>query len=204
MENNNKFVEKLLDSALLHRTKPEPAPGLEARILERVRADAGEQSDRKKLWKFWVAAVAAGAAVAMITMIYVANRSHSPAANTTQAGNAVPAPAPGEKPAANTEATLQPRSKGVVAAPMQAARHERKPTHRAETPHWPSQFPTPAPLSPEEKALIQYVRDTPPQDLAASYPQQEAESESFEIKPLEIAPLDIPPLSAASTQQVSQ
>ncbi len=204
MENNNKFVEKLLDSALLHRTKPEPAPGLEARILERVRADAGEQSDRKKLWKFWVAAVAAGAAVAMITMIYVANRSHSPAANTTQAGNAVPAPAPGEKPAANTEATLQPRSKEVVAAPMQAARRENKPARRAETRHWPSQFPTPAPLSPEEKALVQYVRGTPSEVLAASLAQEKSAGQWLEIKPLKIPPLEIPPLSAAAARQESQ
>lgn len=202
MEDKNKFVDELLDSALAHQPKPEPGHGFEAHIVGSVRAHADEQSARKKPWKFRAAAVATAIAVLVIAAIYVATRSHGPALKlSTQAGNAVPAPAPSKNPPIKAEATPQPGSKEVVAANHGAARRETKPAHRAKAPHWPSQFPTPAPLSPEERTLIQLVRDTPPKVLAALSKQP---SQSVEVKPLKIPPLEIKPLAAGTAEEAMQ
>jgi hypothetical protein len=194
MGNKDRFVDELLNSALAHKRGAEPRPGLEGRILERVRAAAGEQSTGGKVWKLWVAAATA-AVVIMFVAIRVAHHSHRPVPQTSQAANAVPATSPRETLKANAEPTPAAGPATKVAQPKRIARHESKPSHRVEAHHWPSQFPTPAPLSDEEKALIRYVQETPPQVLAEPILKAELTVQHVQITPLDIPPLEIRPLS---------
>ena len=193
MEDNDRFVDELLDSALAHHRDAEPRAGLEGRILAHVRT-ASQESSRKKARKLWLAA-AATAAVVVLVAIHVANRSHSPVPQTSQTANAVTAAPPKEALKANVEPTPAARPAAKVIEPKPSARRETKPSRRIETHHWPSQFPTPAPLSPEEKALVQYVRNTPPQVLAEPILKPDFTVQRVEVKPLEIPPLEIKPLT---------
>ncbi len=158
MEDNDRFVDELLDSALAHQRRAEPHPGFEGRIMERVHAAASERDTGTNVWKLWVAAAATAAVVVTFVAIYVANRSPSPAPQISQAGNAVSAPTPTEKLKANSEPIPAADPAPKVPEPKRVARRERKPSRRAQVHHWPSQFPTPAPLTPEEKALVRYVQ----------------------------------------------
>ncbi len=203
MEDNNRFVDELLDSALAHQRAAGPRPGFEGRILERVRATASERSAQRKTWRLWVAA-AATAAVAVLIAIRVANRPHNPAPQISQAENAVSAPSPTETLKANSDPNPAAGAAMKVAEPKQVARSERKSSRQVEAHRWPSQFPTPAPLTAEEKALVQYVQQTPPQVLAEPNLKREPTVQNVEIKPLEIPSLEIEPLALGPTGKATQ
>jgi hypothetical protein len=203
MEDKNLFIDELLNSALA-RQKAEPRPGLEARILERTRTDASRQASKNGLWKFWVAVTAAAAVVMMITGIHMVNRSHSPAAQKSRVSNAVPPPPPQETLTARTGTIAQLAGTTVTTKPKRTTRHEGRPTRLMEAEHWPSQFPSPAPLTSEQKALVQYVRNTPPQVLATSPFKEQSADQPLEIKPLKIAPVEILPLTTSTTEEEFQ
>ena len=116
MEDKNRFVDELLDSALLQHRAAQPRPGLEGRILERVRATAGEEIARAKAWKLRIAAAATVAVVMMFVAIRVARRPYSPAVQTSKANKTVPAPAPKEILAANSGTT--PKDVGAAREPL--------------------------------------------------------------------------------------
>jgi hypothetical protein len=187
MGDKNKFVDELMDSALAQQRAEEPRAGLEARILGHVRAAASQRSSRKGLW----VAVTATAALVMIVAFYMARRPHGAAVDTSHAVNAVTAPPPQKTLTANSGATPNARAAPSVHEPKLTARRENKPSRRVQAHHWPSQFPTPAPLTEEQKALVQYVRETPPKVLAEPILKAELTVQHVEIKPLEIPPLEI-------------
>lgn len=195
MEDKNRFVDQLLDSALARHRAEEPRPGLEGRILERLRATASEKIAGAKAWNLWIAAAATVAVVMMFVAIRVARRPYSPAVQTSKANKTVPAPAPKEILAANSGTTPEAGNTATVIEPKRIARHENKLSHRVEAHHWPSRFPTPAPLTAEQKALVQYVRDTPPQVLEASLLPHLSESQPTEIKPVKFSSVQIQPLT---------
>ena len=203
MEDKDRFVDELLDSALAHHRDAEPRAGLEGRILAHVRATASERSAQRKAWRLWAAA-AAIATVMVFVAIYASNRAPRSVPQTSLASNTVPAPSPTETLKASSGPTPATRPATKVAEPKRVARSEPKPSRRVEAHHWPSQFPTPAPLTPEEKALVRYVQETPPQVLAASLSKAQSLDQPVEIKPLKIAPLEIQPLSLGSANREIQ
>jgi hypothetical protein len=193
MEDNHRFVDELLDSALTHNRATGPRPGLEGRILAHVRS-ASQESSKSKARKLWLASAATAVALALVA-IYAANLSHNPAPQTSQTVNEVPAASPTERLKASSEPAPAAHPATKVTEPKRIARHERKPAHRVQAHHWPSQFPTPAPLSPEEKALVRYVQQTPPQVLVEPILKPDSTIQRVEVKPLEIPPLEIKPLA---------
>ena len=197
MEHKDRFVDELLDSALAHHRRTEPRPGLEARILKHVRAAIGEDAGGQ-VWKLWLAAAATAAAVVVFVAIHVANRPQKQAAQPSQASKSVPAPLPGKSLTANSGTAPEAAAATTVVEPRRTARRERNSPRRIEAHHWPSQFPSPAPLSPEEKALVRYVQETPPQVLAQPILKPESAVQRVEVEPLEIAPLEIKPLAPAT------
>jgi hypothetical protein len=200
MQDKNQFVDELLDSALAHQPGAEPRAGFEGRILARVHA-ASRQSSHKGLW---VAVTATAAAAVMIAVIYVARLPHGAVVETSQAVNAVPAPSPSEKLTANAEAAPKASPATTVIEPKRSTHRQSKPLRQVEAHHWPSQFPTPAPLTTEQKALVRYIQETPPHVLAASLFKEQSADQPVEIKPLKIAPLEIGPLAVKSPEREIQ
>jgi hypothetical protein len=144
----DRFAEELLDASLRRYRIEEPRPGLEARILANLRAN--EQAVRPKVWVWALVASAAMLTIAVV-FLHLSSRLASRTATVSPAPQAV-APK-GETP------------KAVAVAPP-VARVPRKPSQRPQpaTPrrHRPEQFPTPSPLTPQEKLLLRYVRGIPP------------------------------------------
>jgi hypothetical protein len=203
MGDKDQFVDELLDSALAHRRGAAPSAGLEARILEGVRSAVSKQGREWRAWKWWAAAATA-AVVVMFVVVRVAYRSHSPVPQTSQAANPAPAPSPSETLKANAEPAPVVGPVAKVVQPKRISHRERKPSHRVEAHHWPSQFPTPAPLTPEEKALVRYVQETPPEVLAEPIFKTEPTVQRVEIKPLEIPTLEIKPLAFGAGREDMQ
>lgn len=200
MEDKNRFVDELLDSALAHRRGAAPEPGFEARILAALRAAARKRPDRSTWWSFpasaWITVAVAAAVISIVAVVRVTERQRAPATRTSQAIHA--------QPTNSNLATPSPATVATILKPKPAPRSERPRPRRIETPHWPAQFPTPAPLSPEQKLLIQYVRETPPQVLATPLLPERSSIEPLEIKSLEIRPIEIKPFGLGSTQEEIQ
>lgn len=204
MKDKDRFVNQLLDSALAHHRAADQRPGLEARLLDGVRATAGEEIAAAKTRRLWIAAAATAAVFMTLAVIRVANRAHSPAVESSQAANVIPSTSPEQKLTANSGTTPNDIGAAPVVKPKRTAHRESRPVRQVEAHHWPSQFPTPAPLTAEQKALVQYVRETPPQVLTAFLSRVEALDQPVEIKPVKIVPLEIQPLSAGSNKEKLQ
>jgi hypothetical protein len=159
-EEKNKHLDELLDSALLSYSAAEPRPGMETRILASLRE--AESKEVSRLWNLkWIWAGAALAAA--VLLLVFARVSHHPAAIP---GNAVAhrqSFTPSQRPAQQK-----------LSAPENVVRH-RPPKHapiqieNAELPlsHRPAVFPSPSPLSEQEKLLLSYYARTPREELIA-------------------------------------
>lgn len=203
MEDNDRFVDELLNSAMAHHRDEEPRTGLEGRILAHVRATASERSAARKAWRLWAAAAATAAVLALVA-IHAANHVHQSVPQASQAANTAPVASPTESLNINSEPAPTAASVTKAVEPIQIARRVRKPLRHVEEHRWPSQFPTPAPLSPEQRALVQYVRETPPRVLATPILKADFTIPHVEIKPLKIPPLEIRPLALNPTEQEVQ
>jgi len=160
-------LDKLIDGALAGYSSAEPLAGLEDRVLGRVRAVEAARKRRR----LWAAAIPALAAIVLIA--FFARKPQQP----VPVSKATITPAPAE-----SAQTLPPPSTVRPQAIRQAVKI-RKPAPPRELPKRPM-FPTPSPLTEEERLLMAFA-ESHPEALPAPLPSE------IEIKPIQIAPLDI-------------
>src|SRR5277367_3104363 len=152
-------LDREFDIALAKYAAVEPRPGLEERILVNLRAERGNAAERS--WWRWsvVSAVALAAVVIVVTLAWKANTQYAPAIANHPSIVAPSVQQPGQRLASNgTENDAHPP------APRPTIRHV---LHRvyatavAETHPKLDQFPSPQPLSEQEKILASYVEEYP-------------------------------------------
>jgi hypothetical protein len=171
-------LDKLIDTALAGYSSTEPKEGLEGRILRRVEA-AGPA--RWRGWGFRFAV--AGQAVAALLLAAFAVRMWQPEA----------APMPQAPPAAlKPPVTLVRSPQATPSKTMSATRR-----HRVRPRGLPKdeRFPAPAPLTPEEHALLAWARRAPIEAREA-FAALRAQVED----PVTIAPIQIPPIRGEKAQ----
>lgn len=136
-------VERWLDEALAEYGKAEPRTGLEARMLARLSAEQS-RSRRRLWWRIFALGTVALMAFAFAWTVHLGRK----------------------------QVSESPVAKGSVRAPDRGTNHDH---HRLEESdrHMPSgsrkrgkparleQFPSPTPLTDQEKMLALYVRDFP-------------------------------------------
>jgi hypothetical protein len=154
-------LDRLIDGALADYSAAEPLAGLEQRVLDRVR-DA--QRSRRRRWRGMLAVAAP--AVAAILAVVVSRRPETP-----------PIAALPPSPAPPAVAMAPPPAPVGIATPRRIAPKPR-PLPKRDV------FPTPSPLTREERLLVQLAESRP--EILEFKPL-----ESIEIKPIEIAPLQI-------------
>jgi hypothetical protein len=155
-------LDHTLDAALANYAAVEPRAGLEERILANLRAEPARVSER--VW--WQLPLAIGATAIVVLAVGLVLRS-----------GRHPQPSVKNPPAVTTPATKQPDTQAATHNPDavrlardQATRHQ--PTHatvqhsaRSETvaaaPPRLDQFPSPRPLSEQEKLLASYIAQEP-------------------------------------------
>jgi len=153
-------IDDMLDSLLANYSSAEPRPGLEIRILANLRE--AEKQAPYEWWNFkWTwAGVVAGAIIMAAVLINGRHRVEPPAHVIVKTNQ--PAPQP----------EIQPHA---PATPNETAKTHRRKPPAARQPRnaalalseRPAVFPTPTPLSEQEKLLLSYLAGTPHEEVIA-------------------------------------
>jgi hypothetical protein len=189
-ERDDRFLDELLDASLRHYSEAAPREGLEGRVLAGLRSARAAKSPRKWAWALAVGFVA--------TFVIIA-------------GIALRKPAPVRPVALQRGPQPQPNmTRGLVGPGLALAKATPRggPTHtknvagktgnyglapQLANAHWPAQFPTPRPLSEQEKLLLAYARwmaSNPQENPAVEEQQDELEIPLLNITALNISPLE--------------
>ncbi len=175
MENDMDELERVLQEGISRYADAEPLAGLEERIMARVRMTASSRSSRADWW----AVLAIGVAASLVGGFVYLRMEHTESRPLTIAAvkrAAIPVLAPRQTAPIKI---LKPRVHSHV---------------RAALPKLP-EFPTPSPLTSEERLLLAMLQQDPERTAQAFDSLRKRESE-----PLEIAPLVIPPLETSEGQ----
>jgi len=165
------MIDRLLEDALSTYSSREPRPGLEQRVLSRVHS-AG--AARKFAFPVWATAVPVAACL-LLTAIFWIHGSAQPQRSTvarTTAGLPATAALRGQ--------TEPPR---IVVRPRMSKR-----TKAAGLPRLP-EFPTPEPITAEERTLLTLVARAPGEARQAFMEMQQRSTESIRIDEIKIQPL---------------
>jgi hypothetical protein len=187
MTNNDDF-DQILDDALAEYREVEPLAGLEGRVFQRLRL---QTERRRKFWWRWSTIAAAAAAVAIAAWIGFSGRVRHelvpmPGGTQKQMGSVARQAPDTDTRAANRELAAPPsretrsvHPRGYVPTSTQAVATARAPV--------PAQFPSAAPLQPEERVLLALAQTHP--ELLRELSRDENDQE------ISIAPINIKPLA---------
>lgn len=171
-------IDEMLDSLLASYSSAEPRPGLETRILANLRDAEGREASRG-WWGFrWVWAGAALAAM-IVGGVLVRGKRHIAPPPRTVVQSGQPAV---QQPVVQPPVIQQPRIQSSVpaAAGARPAIHRRKTLATKAQQNVtlalsqrPAVFPTPTPLSEQERLLLSYYSSTPREEvIAQSHPDE--------------------------------
>jgi hypothetical protein len=180
--NSNDELDRILDQALCEYQDAEPLAGMEDRILRRV---AGQPA-RKQSFRWAVALAAAGITVVAL-WLGLRTRPHQPitATNIPQATQQVSPKAAQVEPSSQRD-----HPSGRQAEVGRARARQPLPKQNVQVaqslPRKPAleQFPTPAPMTSEEHALLALARTHPDALLVRL-----DDADKLSIAPIEIKPL---------------
>jgi hypothetical protein len=166
-QEKDKRMDEILDSLLANYSSAEPRPGLETRILANLQGEAGNQSPAG-WWSFkWLWAGMVTAAIIVAAVLIIGRHLVEPPTHVV-VKISQPAPQPEIQPHApavrNETVRIRPRKSLAPTRPQNAALglNER-----------PAVFPTPTPLSEQEKLLLSYLAGTPREEvIAQSHPDE--------------------------------
>jgi hypothetical protein len=174
MENNVNDLERILQEGISSYAGVEPLAGLEERILARVRMNENRRASTAGWWAAWALGVAV---LAVGGSVYLRMGCTEPAA---------------------VHIVSETKTAIVHEAPRQIeaidVSKRRGHSHRAALPKR-AVFPTPSPLSDEERLLLAMMKRDPDGTAQVFESLRKRGSE-----PLEIAPLVIPPLETGGGQ----
>ena len=179
-EERNRQLDSWLDETLSHYNDAEPQWGFEQRILAKVR---GAEERRWHLGWFWVPAVL-GVAIAIAVLLNVRGGEKQKVMPIERATSAQP-----NTPKVTPETEPQ---KAAVAHPREVVRRVRN-SKSAENTAQPRQavFPTPSPLTDEERALVAFAQSRPRQtERLAKSQQQSPEEQVITIQAIRIEPIE--------------
>jgi hypothetical protein len=177
----DQFVDELLEASLKQYRAEEPRAGLEMRVLAGVRSRQGAVRRRRLVWAL---AACAGTLAAIVLALHSARapRREPVISSSAPRQTAKTAASPGS-------ADSRLWSPRLVQGPKEKPRTP-KPGVRATK--RPEQFPSPLPLTDQEKLLLTYFANTTKPDLLAETNKADgaAEISNIKVAPLEIEPLD--------------
>jgi hypothetical protein len=166
-QDKEKQLDDLLNSLLSHYASAEPRPGLETRVLASIRqARRAEKVRWMSLGWWWaVGAVTVVVTAALIVFSSYGGRWHPVKKQIQRAAQQRTIPAP-------------KGDFGPGPAIGRSIKHARRQVHLAEVKK--EVFPTPAPLSQQEKLLLRYLAGTPRQEVQAqSHPDPPPDDVAF-------------------------
>jgi len=190
------FVDELLEAALKQCRGEEPRAGLEMRILAGIRSR--ERAARRR-WLVWAVAFGAGMLAAIVLVLH---STRTPIRHPIPSvPSALRAPLQAANPQARSgSADSRLWSPRLVPGPKEKPRTPKRGVRATESAR-PEQFPTPLPLTEQEKLLLAYLGKTPKPDLVAGPNKtDEARVNELAIPEIRIADLEIKPLDDSQPQ----
>lgn len=149
-------VDALLDAFLGSYSRSEPQPGLEQRVLATLRASAtADREPRRRAAWIWTTLAAAAVFLIAAGIVLFRPKDHEPD-RVADGGSSAVAPVPASPPP-------PPPVLSVRRAPEARPQKSRPQTAVLRRPL----FPSPAVLSAQEKLLLRYVTQTPPDEQQA-------------------------------------
>ncbi len=167
----DKQMHEMLGSLLAQYSLVEPRPGLEQRILANL-SDTTRNEAVLPWWNFkWLWAGAAVAA-AIVVAVLIAGRGHPAAPIPTVVQTQQPAP-----PQTGMQRSL-PATAGTIPANHRKMPVQRRPRNaELASSQWPAIFPTPTPLSEQERLMFAYLANTP-QEVVVAQMQRDDQKEA--------------------------
>src|SRR5437016_4542691 len=166
--NHRDELDRIVDRGLTGYSNCEPLAGLEDRILNRVRlGDAGRRHSRLWPWALVVPALATLATVAVLS-----RSGRAPSAKPIQTTRVL------RIPLANARGSDQSRDRKRAIVKRKTGHHTRPRVLPKR-----DQFPTPTPLTPEERALVVLAR-LRPDEVEAFVELQKKNSDEITIPPI--------------------
>jgi hypothetical protein len=172
-------LDKILDRALASYSQEEPRPGLSGRVSNRIRtAGLGHRFS----WLRWAMAIPAIAS--FLLLVFWIFDSSKPSRSTFRAsteirGHAATSPSHDRKGAAN----MPQKHHARVAGSRPSVKPKRWGLPKRE------QFPTPTPLTAEERALLAFVAHSPQQAEKVLADARRRNAEPIQIQEIHIEPL---------------
>jgi hypothetical protein len=157
-QEKHQHLDEMLDSLLANYSSAEPRPGFETKILATVRS----QRQKRKLTLGWIFAggLATGSAVIAIALSQRMTLPEPPAIITAK--TSVPTIVRRATEAVRSTRRTKPSAPQVPAPVVAEVKQEV--------------FPSPTPLTEQEKLLLQYLRKTPREEVVAqSHPDKPVE-----------------------------
>ena len=158
-------IESLLDDALASYSRQEPLPGLPRRVLDRLHADTAPRFAFPR----WAWAVPAAACLLSAGILWNRHAATPERVQVTQVSQVA---------AARETAPARPATPRIV----------DRPRKRKALPRLP-QFPAPAPVTDEERALLAFVTRAPKEAQEALIDAQQLGVEPIRIEEIKIQPL---------------
>lgn len=170
-------IDRVLDAALAKYAAVEPRAGLEDRVLANLRAERALTPDQA-WWRWSVAATLAAVVVVALALAWRSGRQSHPLVDNHPAPTTPSVQTPATQLAANNGGEKQIRESRVrphdrVAA-RKAAVHPVQPTLVGSDNPKLDQFPSPRPLSEQEKLLQSYVAQYPEESILIARARSEA------------------------------
>ena len=160
-------LDDQLDDALAKYAAVEPRPGLEERILANLKSQ--QRSSASVAWWRWSGALAAALLIAISVLWFAQhNRQKVVRRPTTSPEEALPQPIAQSTPPHPT------RRVNSVKVRQAGKRSFTQPTLATAEPKL-DRFPSPQPLSEEERALVRYVQSFPKEATLIAQAQEEFE-----------------------------
>ena len=205
-DRRDQFVDELLEASLKQYRGEEPRPGLEMRILAGVRSR--ERAARLRGLAWAVAACAGISAAVILALHFPPTRYRQPSPSTSGAQRAAlqagkTSPMPGSANSRIWSPRLvqgqEPRTPKPPCGPKPSG---GGPGVRATRPARPEQFPTPMPLTEQERLLLAYVASAAKPELVAGTNEKDgAAVGDLEIPEIKIAALEIKSLDDSQSEQ---
>jgi hypothetical protein len=161
-------LDEMLDALLATYSSAEPRPGLENRILATVQDATGKEGSAT-WWNFrWLWAGAVVAAVIIVAALLMGGHRRVTQPNNIVVDTPQPAPSqPAVEPSRPKAATDTRPRRLKPQLPSRRLDAGLAPGHR------PQIFPTPTPLSEQERLLLRYFAATPREEVVAqSHPDE--------------------------------
>ncbi|HEY1938896.1 MAG TPA: hypothetical protein VGJ33_13260 [Candidatus Angelobacter sp.] len=162
-QEKDKQIEEMLDSMLAMYSSTEPRPGLETRILANLQSTAAREVSNG-WWNFkWLWA---GAVMAAVIVLGVLISGHHHAMPTDKTIVRTQEPTPLQTQAQQNSVAQAGHTISIIHRPKKdvPAKPEDKTLALNQR---PQTFPSPAPLSEQEKLLLSYYAGTPREEVIA-------------------------------------